>query len=76
MMAQPQLPDEAALKPHNFLIITISAAVLGHKHPLWRGINGAWALSLPGMAIPPRDGAQIPDTFGLPETPRAPGSCL
>lgn len=68
-MAQPQLSDEAALKPHNFLILTISTAVLGHKHPLWRGINGAWASSLPGTAIPPRDGAPSPDTVWAPRAP-------
>lgn len=68
-MARPQLPDEAALKPHNFLILMISAAVLGHKHPLRRGINGAWALPLPGTAIPPRDGARSPDTVWAPRAP-------
>lgn len=66
-MARPQLPDEAALKPHNFLILTISAAVLGHKHPLRRGINGVWALPLPARQSLQEMELKVLTPFGLPE---------
>lgn len=75
-MARPQLPGEAALKPHNFLIITISAAALGTN------IRRGEALMEPGHC-PCRALQSLQEMelkvltpFGLPETPRAPASCL